>query len=78
MRLRCLCYGDQGSGSLGVLWSAFGIGAILGPILVNRLNDGSIRVMRRLIIIGYIFVSIGWFLIGGAPDYCDRGTGDSG
>ena len=60
-------YGDQGSGSLGVLWSAFGIGAILGPILVNRLNDGSIRVMRRLIIIGYIFVSIGWFLIGGAP-----------
>lgn len=59
--------GDQGSGSLGILWSAFGIGAILGPILINRLNDGSIRVMRRLIIVGYAFVSIGWFLIGGAP-----------
>jgi MFS family permease len=59
--------GDQGSGSLGVMWSAFGIGAILGPILINRLNDGSIRVMRRLIIIGYVFVSVGWFLLGGAP-----------
>ena len=59
--------GEQGAGSLGILWSAFGIGAIIGPILINRLNDGSIRVMRRLIIVAYVFVSIGWFLLGGSP-----------
>jgi predicted MFS family arabinose efflux permease len=59
--------GEGGSGSLGVLWSAFGIGAILGPLAVNRLNDGSVRMMRRLIIVGYGFISIGWFLFGGAP-----------
>jgi predicted MFS family arabinose efflux permease len=50
-----------------VLWSAFGIGAIIGPILVNRLNDGSVWAMRRLIIIGYVFITVGWFLFGGAP-----------
>jgi predicted MFS family arabinose efflux permease len=62
-----LVMGEEGSGSLGVLWSAFGIGAILGPLVISRLNDGSVRRMRRLIVIGYVFVSVGWFLFGGAP-----------
>lgn len=59
--------GEDGSGSLGVLWSAFGIGAILGPILVERWNNGSVRSMRRIILAGYGFIAAGWFLLAGAP-----------
>jgi MFS family permease len=59
--------GINGSTSLGILWSAFGIGAVIGPIVVDRWNDGSLRAMRRLILVGYAFISAGWFLLAGAP-----------
>lgn len=59
--------GEGGAASLGILWSAFGIGAILGPIVINHFNDGTVRTLRRLIIIGYAFIAVGWFLLGGAP-----------
>lgn len=59
--------GQDGSASLGLLWSAFGVGAVIGPLLVDRLNDGRIMTMRRLIIIGYAFITVGWFALAGAP-----------
>ncbi len=59
--------GDGGTGSLGILYSAFGLGAILGPLLLNRFSDGSVRVMRRLVLVGFVFVVAGWLLIGAAP-----------
>ncbi len=59
--------GEDGVLSLGILWASFGIGAVLGPLLLNRLNDGSVNVMRRLIILGFAAVSLGWFLFSGAP-----------
>lgn len=59
--------GEDGIISLGILWSGFGLGAVLGPLLLNRLNDGTVRVMRRLIIIGYAWISLGWLLFGAAP-----------
>jgi MFS family permease len=59
--------GDDGSASLGLLWSAFGVGAVLGPVLINRLNDGRVRRMRSLIIVGYGFIALGWFALAGAP-----------
>lgn len=58
--------GQDGSGSLGILWGAFGLGAAIGPFLVNRFNDGTVRCMRRLIIWGYAFIVMGWVLLGGA------------
>jgi predicted MFS family arabinose efflux permease len=58
--------GENGTISMSILWAAFGLGAILGPILTNRINPGSVRVMRRLVIIGYIWVTLGWFLLGSA------------
>ena len=58
--------GEGGSGSLGILWSAFGIGAILGPLIINRFNDGTVRVLRRLIIVGYALITVGWLLLSGA------------
>lgn len=59
--------GDNGTWSLGILWSAFGVGAIIGPIVLNRFNDGTVRIMRRLILIGYVWIALGWLLFGLAP-----------
>jgi MFS family permease len=59
--------GENGTGSLGLLYATFGVGAILGPLLLNRFNDHSVPRMRRLIVIGYICLALGWFLLGGAP-----------
>jgi predicted MFS family arabinose efflux permease len=35
--------------------------------MINRLNDGRVRTMRRLITVGYALISVGWFLLGGSP-----------
>jgi MFS family permease len=56
--------GDNGTGSLGILYSAFGLGSIVGPLLLNRLSDGSIQTMRRLAIVGFGLMVIGWLLFG--------------
>jgi len=59
--------GENGTGSLGIFYAAFGIGAVLGPIILNRFNQDSVRVMRRYVSVGYAFITVGWFLFGGAP-----------
>ncbi len=59
--------GTNGTESLGTLYGAYGIGAVLGPLLLNRVNDGSTRIMRRLVLVAYLFIAIGWFLFGAAP-----------
>lgn len=50
--------------SLGIMFSAFGVGAILGPLLLNRINDSTVHRMRRLVIVGFLFVLSGWILLG--------------
>lgn len=59
--------GDQGITSMAILWAAFGLGAIIGPLISNRFSDDSVRVLRRLIIIGFILMALGWLLWGLAP-----------
>lgn len=59
--------GEQGTTSMAILWSAFGIGAIIGPFITNRFSDESVRILRRLIIVGYGMIVIGWVLWGLAP-----------
>lgn len=56
--------GSGGQLSLGILYSAFGLGAFLGPMLMNRVNDGSIRRMSALILSGFLLMTIGWGLLG--------------
>ncbi len=56
--------GSSGQFSLGILYSAFGVGAIIGPLVLNRINDGSIKRMRNLIVIGFVLMCGGWFLLG--------------
>ena len=59
--------GDQGITSMAILWAAFGFGAIIGPLVTNRFSDDSVRVLRRLIIIGFVLMALGWLLWGLAP-----------
>jgi MFS family permease len=59
--------GDKGAGSLGILWAAFGVGAILGPVVFEQFNDGSIPTMRRFILFGFGFITVGWVIFAGAP-----------
>ena len=59
--------GDQGITSMATLWGAFGIGAIVGPLITNRFSDDSVRVLRRLIIIGFSTIALAWLLWGLAP-----------
>ena len=59
--------GENGTGSLGILYAAFGIGAVLGPIFLDRFNNGTVHTMRRLIVVGYACISFGWLLFSGAP-----------
>jgi MFS family permease len=59
--------GENGTGSLGILGSAFGLGAIIGPFILNKFNDGSVKTMRRLMIISFAWVTAGWLLLGIVP-----------
>lgn len=58
--------GDGGKLSLGIMYSAFGVGAVLGPLLLNRFNDDSIPRMRVLIAVGFVFSMLGWLVMGAA------------
>ena len=58
--------GVNGQLSLSIMYSAFGFGAIAGPFVLNRINDGSVRRMRRLVVIGFVLSVLGWIFFGGA------------
>ncbi len=59
--------GDQGITSMAILWTAFGFGAIIGPLITNRFSDDTVKVLRRLITVGFIMIAVGWLLWGMAP-----------
>lgn len=58
--------GTGGQFSLGLMYSVFGIGAILGPVLLNRFHNGSVPELRRLILVGFVGVTLGWVVLGAA------------
>ena len=58
--------GTEGEQSLGILYAAGGLGAVLGPVLLNRFHDGSVPAMRRLIAVGFGMILVGMLLMGGA------------
>ncbi len=59
--------GDQGITSMAILWAAFGAGAIIGPLLTNRFSDDSVKILRRLISVGFVMIALGWLLWGMSP-----------
>jgi MFS family permease len=67
--------GKDGATSLGLLYGLFGVGAVVGPLLFNRVNDGTVRTMYRLIVICYGVITVGWILFGAAPTLIFAGVG---
>ncbi|GAB5490364.1 MAG: MFS transporter [Phototrophicaceae bacterium] len=56
--------GNNGELSQAILWSALGFGALIGPMLTNRVNDGSVAKMRRLINVGFVLLLGSWIIMG--------------
>ncbi|NIW49414.1 MAG: MFS transporter [Gammaproteobacteria bacterium] len=61
-------YGKEGATSLGIMFGAAGIGAVLGPMIANRYTKGDVGALRSAIQYGYLLVPIGWVLIGWSPN----------
>lgn len=59
--------GEDGALTLGILYAAAGLGAVLGPIIANMFSDESIRMLQNGISVGFVLVAIGWLLFGWAP-----------
>lgn len=59
--------GDGGELSLGLLYSAFGVGAIIGPLVMNRFHAGSLPALRRSVAVGFVWITLGWLVLAGAP-----------
>ncbi len=60
-------YGQDGALSLGLLYAAAGVGALLGPLLANRLHAGTMRALQNSIAAAFVIVALGWLLFGWAP-----------
>lgn len=52
-----------GEASLGLLYGATGVGAVIGPLLLNRFHDGTPRRMQQAILIGFGLIVGGWALL---------------
>lgn len=59
--------GEEGALSLGLLWGMFGAGALLGPFFARRFTNEHLKTMRRLIIVGYGLIVVGWLAFAAAP-----------
>lgn len=64
---RVFVIGEDGAITLGILYTFFGIGSVLGPVVANMLGDGSERFLRQWIWIGFLLLALGWFGFSGAP-----------
>ena len=59
--------GQEGATTLGLMFTAFGVGAVVGPLISNRLGDSSSVWLRRAILGGFVCMPLAWFIVGIAP-----------
>jgi MFS family permease len=59
--------GEDGATTIGLLYAAFGIGAILGPLLADMLGDQSEASLQNWLTIGLAMIAGGIFIMGVAP-----------
>ncbi len=59
--------GENGSLALGLMLAAHGLGAILGPVILNQFGDQSRQFLRLGILVGFISLPISLVSFGAAP-----------
>jgi len=59
--------GQEGATTLGLMFTAFGVGAVLGPLISNWLGDSSTVWLRRAILGGFVCMPLAWLVVGIAP-----------
>ncbi|HZM21873.1 MAG TPA: MFS transporter [Anaerolineales bacterium] len=59
--------GQEGATTLGLMFTAFGVGAVIGPLIANRLGDSSVTWLRRAILGGFVCMPLAWLIVGVAP-----------
>jgi MFS family permease len=64
---RLFVLGPGGATSLGLLYTAAGLGAIVGPFVGRRLGEENAMGLRKIIRGGFVIVPIGWLVMGLAP-----------
>jgi MFS family permease len=59
--------GQDGATTLGLMFTAFGVGSVVGPLISNRLGDSSTVWLRRAILGGFMCMPLAWLIVGTAP-----------
>ena len=59
--------GQEGATTLGLMFTAFGAGSVIGPLISNRLGDSSTVWLRRAILGGFVCMPLAWLIVGTAP-----------
>src|SRR6185436_16577277 len=65
--IRVLRGGQVGATTLGLMFTAFGVGAVVCPLITNRLGDTRISWLRRAILGGFLCMPVAWLIVGVAP-----------
>ena len=59
--------GQEGATTLGLMFTAFGVGAVIGPLIANQFGDSSVVWLRRAILGGFVCMPLAWLIVGVAP-----------
>lgn len=59
--------GEDGATTLGLMFAAFGAGAVVAPFLANRLGNGTRQWLQEAIIGGYALITLGLIILGVGP-----------
>ena len=59
--------GQEGATTLGLMFTSFGVGAVVGPLIANRFGDSSAIWLRRAILGGFVCMPLAWLIVGLAP-----------
>ncbi len=59
--------GQDGATTLGLMFTAFGAGSVLGPLITNRLGNSSTVWLRGAILGGFVCMPLAWLIVGTAP-----------
>jgi MFS family permease len=59
--------GQEGATTLGLMFTAFGVGAVIGPLISNRFGNSGALWLRRAILGGFVCMPLAWLIVGTAP-----------